>query len=85
MNHAITITEANFEEEVVRSSIPVLVEFGAECCPPCRLIEPILDELATACDGRIKFWMLDTDEQPEVTSHYNVVSVPTLLLFKDFV
>ena len=83
MDHAVAITEANFEEEVVRSSIPVLVEFGAEWCPPCRLIAPILDELSAAYDGRIKFGRLDTDEQPEITSRYGVLSVPTLLLFKD--
>jgi thioredoxin 1 len=77
------LTSASFEAEVLKSSAPVLVDFWATWCPPCRMIAPAIDALAGEYEGRAKVAKLDVDEAPEVAERYGIQSIPTLLLFKD--
>lgn len=77
------VSEANFEAEVLQSSIPVVVDFFAVWCGPCRLISPILDELSQAYDGKVKFVKVDIDEAPGVAERFAVANVPTLVAFKN--
>jgi thioredoxin 1 len=78
----VTLTQDNFAKEVLQSSTPVLVDFWAQWCNPCRALAPILDELAQEYDGRIKIAKVNTDEQPELATQYRISAMPTLLLFK---
>jgi thioredoxin 1 len=79
----LNLTEANFDQEVVRSSVPVLVDFWAEWCGPCKMIAPILDELAQEYDGRVKIGKVNIDHDQNLASQYGIQAIPTLLLFKD--
>ena len=79
----ITITSENFEQEVLNSSIPVLVDFWATWCGPCRMIAPIIEEIAKEYDGKIKVGKVNVDEQPELASQFNVMSIPTLVVMKE--
>ncbi|MGI6538049.1 MAG: thioredoxin [Caldicoprobacterales bacterium] len=79
----INLTADNFEEEVEKSSIPVLVDFWAEWCGPCRMIAPIIDQLADEYDGKIKIGKVNVDENRDLAMKYKVMSIPTLILFKD--
>lgn len=79
---AIHLTEQNFKAEVLNSKIPVLVDFWAEWCGPCRMIAPILEELANELNGRLKVTKLNVDDAQELAAQYNIMSIPTLLLFK---
>ena len=79
----VEVTTENFEAEVASSDVPVLVDFWAEWCMPCKMIAPVLQELAEEYDGRLKIGKVDVDSHPEVASRYNVVSIPTLLLFRN--
>jgi thioredoxin 1 len=79
----VTITDQNFNEEVIKSNIPVLIDFWAVWCGPCRAIAPIVEQLAGEYDGKIKIGKLDVDENPETAVKYGVRSIPTLLLFKN--
>ena len=83
MGSAVAVTEQSFEGEVLKSTVPVLVDFWAAWCGPCRAIAPTVEELATEYNGRLKVVKLDVDENPEVSARYGVQSIPTLLLFKD--
>ena len=76
------LTENNFKEEVMKSSLPVLVDFWAEWCGPCRMIGPIVDEIAREYEGKLKVGKLNVDEAQNVAIEYGVMSIPTLLLFK---
>jgi thioredoxin 1 len=76
------LTGTNFEAEVLRAEGPVLVDFWATWCPPCRMIAPTVDALAGEYEGRAKVAKLDVDESPELAQRYGVQSIPTLLLFK---
>ena len=79
----VELTTENFENEVLQSDVPVLIDFWADWCMPCKMIDPILDEMAEEYDGTLKIGKLDVDQQGEIAARYNVVSIPTLLLFKD--
>jgi thioredoxin 1 len=78
----ITLTQQNFTEEVLKSPTPILVDFWAEWCSPCRALTPILDELATEYDGKVKIGKVNIDEHQELASQFGIQSIPTLLLFK---
>lgn len=78
----VTITEANFETEVLRSELPVLVDFWADWCGPCRMLSPLIADLAKEYEGKIKVGKVNVDEQQELAMKYRVVSIPTLVLFR---
>jgi thioredoxin 1 len=79
----LTLSTNTFDEAVVSSDIPVIVDFWAEWCGPCKMIAPILAEVAAEQAGKVAVAKLNVDENPEVAMRYNVMSIPTLLVFKD--
>ncbi|CAK0757551.1 thioredoxin 1 [Gammaproteobacteria bacterium] len=78
-----TITDDSFEEDVLHSSVPVLVDYWAEWCGPCKSIAPVLDEIATEYAGRVKVAKLNIDQNPKTPPRYGIRGIPTLMLFKD--
>jgi thioredoxin 1 len=76
-------TESNFKAEVLESKIPVLVDFWANWCGPCRMVAPIVDELAKEYSGKIKIGKVDVDANSSIASQYGIMSIPTLIFFKD--
>lgn len=78
----IKVTKDSFEAEVLKSSTPVLVDFWAEWCGPCKVIGPILSELAVANEGKIKVAKINVDEEPELAQQYGIMSIPTMKFFK---
>ena len=80
---ALEITTTNFQGEVVESDVPVLVDFWAEWCGPCRMVGPVVDEISEDYAGRIKVAKLDVDAEPGLASRFGVLSIPTIVLFKD--
>ena len=79
----VRLTDKNFKEEVLESKIPVLVDFWGSWCPPCKMIEPIIDQLAQEFHGRVKVGKLNIDQNPEVRSMFKIVAAPTFILFKE--
>src|SRR5579859_6338720 len=79
----VSITDRTFDSEVLKSEKPVLVDFWATWCPPCKMIAPILEEIATEKSGQIKIAKLDTDQNPDSAQKFGVMSIPTLILFKN--
>lgn len=79
----ISTSDANFEAEVLQSDIPVLVDFWAEWCGPCKMIAPILDEISGEYEGKVKVAKLNIDENPATPPKYGVRGIPTLMLFKN--
>jgi thioredoxin 1 len=82
MAHEVTLTTDNFDTEVLKSNVPVLVDFWAEWCGPCKMVEPVVDELAEAYDGKLKVGKVNVDDAGDIASRYGIVSIPTLLIFK---
>jgi thioredoxin 1 len=81
--HIVYVTDDTFATEVLKSTIPVLVDYWAEWCGPCNIIAPILDEIAQEYEGRLKVAKLNIDENPAIPPKYGIRGIPTLMLFKD--
>lgn len=81
--NTVILTDANFADTLATSAQPILVDFWAEWCGPCRLVAPVLDEIATEYGDKISIGKLDIDENPRITSGFDVMSIPTLILFAD--
>ena len=83
MSNAIPVTDASFDSEVLKAATPVLVDFWAPWCGPCRAVGPTVDAIAEEFKGRVKVVKLNTDEEQEITIKYGVGSIPTLMVFKN--
>lgn len=82
MSSASAVTDSSFQGEVLESDVPVLVDFWAPWCGPCRMVAPVVEEIAEQYEGQIKVVKLNTDENPQVASQYGIRSIPTLMIFK---
>ena len=79
----VILTEQNFEDEVLKSEIPVLVDFWATWCGPCRMLAPTIEKIAEEKEGVVKVCKLDVDEEPEIANRFGIASIPTLMVFKN--
>ena len=82
MSEVAAVGSGNFENEVVQSSLPVVVDFWAEWCQPCKMLDPIVKQLAGEWDGKVKVVKIDADENPNLVMQFGVMGIPTLLFFK---
>ena len=81
--NVVEFTDQNFEEQVLKSTVPVLVDFWAEWCMPCRMLAPTIEKLATDYNGKVKVGKVDTDANREISIKYGISAIPTVILFKD--
>ena len=81
MSHELRFTDANFEKEVMKSDFPVLIDFWASWCPPCKMVEPVVRDLAEQYNGRLKIGKLNVDQNPKTASKYAIQGVPTFIVF----
>lgn len=79
----LAVTDNDFEQLIKESQVPVLTYFGAEWCLPCKIVSPMIDELASEYEGKIKFAKLDVDKNKEIIKQYKVFSIPTIMIFRD--
>lgn len=82
MSNPATVEDSNFDQMVLKADLPVLVDFWAAWCGPCRMVAPVVEELAKEYEGKITFAKVDVDQNPKTASRYGIMSIPTLLLFK---
>ncbi|MDR2247334.1 MAG: thioredoxin [Treponema sp.] len=83
MSSGLAVNAANFEQEVLKSPIPVLVDFWAEWCRPCKMVGPLLDQLAEEYSGQVKICTVNVDEAGDLADSHNVVSIPTMVVYQD--
>jgi len=83
MSKPVEIEEAKFDEAVLKSTMPVLVDFWAPWCGPCRMVAPVVEELSDDYDGKVNFVKINVDNNPKIASQYGIMSIPTLMVFKD--
>ena len=83
MSAEVTISQDNFTDEVIQSQIPVVVDFWAEWCMPCKMVAPVLQQISQDYAGKLKVAKVNVDDNGEIAQKFNIVSIPTLLLFKD--
>ena len=83
MSEPIVLDDSNFEKVVLKAKTPVLVDFWAQWCGPCRMVAPVVEELAQEYEGRVSFGKVDVDQNPKIASQSGIMSIPTLLVFKD--
>lgn len=79
----LAFTDENFDQEVLKSTTPVVVDFWAPWCAPCRIVSPIVEELAKEYEGKLKVGKINVDENPKAAQNFSVMSIPTIILFKD--
>lgn len=77
-----SVTDETFEQEVIQSDVPVLVDFWAPWCGPCRMVAPVVEDVAVQFEGRVKVVKMDTDQNPDVAKQFGIRSIPTLMIFK---
>ena len=82
MAHPLEVTDADFEEEVLQAAEPTLVDFWASWCGPCKMIAPVVEQVAHEYDGRLRVFKMDVDSNPSTPSRFGIMSIPTLILFK---
>ena len=83
MSKPLTVTDSNFEQNVLHANMPVLVDFWAPWCRPCMMIAPVLDELTGEYDGKLSIMRMDVDQNPKTAAKYSIMSIPALLIFKE--